>query len=71
MLNYLNEVEIDLSILHQEAREELINFYVSLVKDYTAEEYPKKSKKKDFLKNFLPKPVKKFAPLKREKIYVR
>ena len=58
---------IDLDILPDDAKKELIDFYEYLVKKYGKN---KKEKEVDLFL-ILPKPVKNFSPLKREEIYGR
>ncbi len=68
---FADEIRIDLSILPQEARDDLISHYFSLIKKHTGQKQVKEITRQDFLNNLLPKPVKKFIPLKRSEIYVR
>jgi len=70
MQNFSDEIQIDLSVLPTEARKELTDMYLMLLTKYAADKKHKENIRKDFLNNFLPKPVEKFIPLKRDEIYV-
>lgn len=59
---------LDLEILPEELRKELIDFYDFLLTKYDRTAREKVKVKKS---DILPKPVNKFIPLKREEIYVR
>jgi len=59
---------IDLSNLPDEAQQEMLDFYRTLLKKYSKE---KQKQKEDILKELLPKPVKTFKPFTRKEIYAR
>ncbi len=56
---------IDLSKLPEEAKKELLDFYKSLLQKY------EKKKRKKRIEEIIPRKVKSFQPIKREKIYER
>lgn len=65
-----NITETNFSALPNEAKEELFEFYKSLLKKYNISRLSNlDDEKKDFLCSILPKPVNKFIPMKREEIY--
>ncbi len=60
----MDKKTIDLEVLPDDAKRELIDFYEYLVRKYG-------KKKRVDIQGILPKPIKKFTPLKREEIYER
>jgi len=62
--------KIDIDILPEEARKELIDFYEYLMNKYGCS-LQKGMHGNMRVSDILPKPVKKFRPLKREEIYAR
>lgn len=64
--------EINFLALPNEAREKLFEFYRSLLKKYNISKLPcLDDEREDFLHGILPKPVKKFIPMKRDEIYAK
>ncbi len=62
--------EIDFSALPNEAKEELFEFYESLLKKYNISKLSNLgNEREDFFCSILPKPVQTFTPMKREEIY--
>jgi len=62
--------EINFSALPNEAREELFEFYRSLLKKYNLSTLSNlDDEREDFLHDILPKPVNKFIPMKRDEIF--
>lgn len=62
----------DFSILPNEAKKELFEFYLFLLSKYSLSKSSNSTEeRKEFLYSILPKPVKRFTPLKREKIYAK
>ncbi len=64
-----NISEIDFSLLPNEAKHELFEFYIFLLEKYKISN--SHNERREFLDNILPRPVKKFIPFKRDEIYVR
>ena len=62
---------LDLSNLPDDAKREIMEFYQYITRKYVEfkDKDKKASKKADILKTLLPKPVKKFVPLKRNELY--
>jgi hypothetical protein len=62
----------DFSILPNKAKEELFEFYLFLLSKYSlSKSSDSAEERKEFLRSILPKPVKKFIPLKRDEIYAK
>ena len=65
--------EVDLSVLPEEARKIIYDFYQFMVQRYVHPKFKKEESddKKKLLNKLLPKSVKRFTPLKRDEIYAR
>ena len=66
----VKQKQLDLEILPVEARKELLDFYEYLMNKYGYSPQKRMHRNMEVL-DILPKPVKKFRPLKREEIYAR
>jgi|GEM_PF-2013211 len=62
----------DFSMLPNEAKEELFEFYIFLLRKHNIlKSSESDDERKGFLCSILPKPIKRFIPLKRDEIYAK